>query len=412
MPRQKIADTHHAPATAPGRKHLSSAALGVAGLCLAAFGAWVLALPSAVTAFNAPGIPQAEARATLAALAPPKRKRPAIAIVGINDATEATDYLTPYGILARADVGDVMLVATQPGPVRLYPALTVEPHTTIARFDAQYAAGADYVIVPAMSRDDDPVALAWISRQAKLGATVIGICAGAKVLGAAGLLDGKPATTHWYFLDDLRRRSPGMVYTPDRRFVVAPGLVTTTGISASVPTMLTLVEAIAGRERAVQVAQALGLREWDARHDSSAFALTRAFATTVLANTLAFWNRERLGLELREGVDEVSLVLTADAWSRTYRSRVVTFAGTRRPMRTRNGVAVVPDEVAPEPPVLPALAVGDAPPAQVLDNALRAIEARFGRRTADVVAMQLEYPRPVVEDRSAALERHSAAHPR
>ena len=49
-----------------------------------------------------------------------------------------------------------MAVATEPGPVELYPALTVEPDATVAAFDARYPDGADYVIVPAMSRDDDP----------------------------------------------------------------------------------------------------------------------------------------------------------------------------------------------------------------------------------------------------------------
>ena len=46
--------------------------------------------------------------ATLTALKPPKRERPLIAIFGINDATEVTDYLMPYGILRRADVADVV----------------------------------------------------------------------------------------------------------------------------------------------------------------------------------------------------------------------------------------------------------------------------------------------------------------
>ena len=116
---------------------------------------------------------------------PPKRQRPLIAIVGINDATETTDYLMPYGILRRADVADVVALATEPGPVTLYPALKVEPQATVADFDAQHPDGADYVIVPAMSRDDDPAVLQWIRSQAAKGAIVIGVCAGAKVVGAS-----------------------------------------------------------------------------------------------------------------------------------------------------------------------------------------------------------------------------------
>ena len=131
--------------------------------------------------------------------------RPLVAVIGINNATEVTDYLMPDGILSRADVADVIALATEPGWMSLFPALTVAPQATTAEFDRSHPAGADYVVVPAMSRDDDPAALAWIARQAALGATVIGVCAGAKVVAAAGLLGRRRATTHWYNVGELRR---------------------------------------------------------------------------------------------------------------------------------------------------------------------------------------------------------------
>ena len=81
-------------------------------------------------------------------------------------------------------------MSTHPGPVALYPALRVEADTPLAAFDLRYPAGADYIVVPAMSRDDDPAVLGWIRSQAASGATIIRVCAGAKVVGAAGLLDG------------------------------------------------------------------------------------------------------------------------------------------------------------------------------------------------------------------------------
>ncbi len=191
--------------------------LGVAAFLLTIGGAWILSLPAAPAVRAAPPIVREEAVATIAALKPPKRQRPLIAIIGINDATETTDYLMPYGILRRADVADVVALATEPGPVTLYPVLKVEPQATIADFDARHPDGADYVIVPAMSRDDDPAVLQWIKSQAAKGAVVIGVCAGAKVVGAAGLLDGKRATTHWYFVKEMRGKHPTIRYVPDRR---------------------------------------------------------------------------------------------------------------------------------------------------------------------------------------------------
>jgi putative intracellular protease/amidase len=191
--------------------------VGAVGLFGAIGGAWLLSLPLASTNTDAPSIDKQEAEALLAALKPPKRQRPVMAIVGINDATETTDFLMPYGVIRRADVAEVTMLATKQGPVKLYPALTVEPQATIAEFDAKHPDGADYVIVPAMNRDDDPGALDWIKTQARNGAIVIGVCAGAKVVAEAGLLDGKRGTTHWYYVGELRDEHPTVQYVANRR---------------------------------------------------------------------------------------------------------------------------------------------------------------------------------------------------
>jgi putative intracellular protease/amidase len=367
--------------------------LGVA--LLATIGtAWIFSLPPTPDVSAAPPVAKEEIDATLAALKPPKRKRPLIAVIGLNDATETTDYLMPYGILRRAAVADVVALATEPGPMTLYPAFKVMPDMTVADFDTRHPNGADYVIVPAMSRDDDPAVLQWIRNQAAKGAIIVGVCAGAKIVGAAGLLDGKRATTHWYYLDELRKKHPAIRYVADRRLVVDRGVATTTGITASMPMALTLIEAIAGRDKAEAVARELGLSHWDARHDSDAFTFTRPFALTAIVNTLAFWNREQLGIDLRPGADEVSLALVADAWSRTYRSRAVTFARTEDPLETRSRLRIIPDKVATSwsaEDLLPA--IGTQRPAQALDQALQGIANRYGTPTADLVAMQLEYPR-------------------
>ncbi|TSE08690.1 transcriptional regulator [Mesorhizobium intechi] len=370
------------------------AGLALVFLPLAGLGLWLATLPAGPVAFAAPPVPQAEMDVMLAALKPPKRSRPLVAVVGINDATETTDYLMPTGILRRADVGEIVTLSTEAGPVTLYPALSVEADATIDAFDARHPEGPDYVIVPAMSRDDDPTVIAWLRKQAKDGAVIIAICAGAKVIAAAGLLDDRRATTHWYYLDDLLKRHPSIRYVGDRRMVVDRGVATTTGITASMPMMLTLIEAIAGRDKAEAVAKDLDLDRWDSRHDSAAFKLTRPFATTILGNSLAVWSRDRFGIALEPKLDEVSLALVADAWSRTYRSRVELLAAYPTAVTTRNGVRLLPDRVT-------AIWSGERlprewaskRPAEALEEALQNIAARYGQATADIVAMQLEYPR-------------------
>ena len=91
------------------------------GLVGAAGATWLLSLPPAPAKSVPPAIGKDEADAILAGLKPPKRARPVIAIVGINHATELTDYLMPYGILRRANLADVMLLSTERGRWGCFP---------------------------------------------------------------------------------------------------------------------------------------------------------------------------------------------------------------------------------------------------------------------------------------------------
>jgi len=365
----------------------------LAAVAAGGFGGWLISLPGQRQVAEAQPIPRQEHQAALQKLRPRSGKRPVIAIIGINDATETTDFLMPYGILRRADVADVMSVATNEGPVKLYPALSVLPDASISTFDKRFPQGADYVIVPAMSREDDPAALKWIREQAGKGATIIGVCIGSKVVANSGLLENRRATTHWYALNSMLKEHPSIIYVPDRRFVVEQGVATTTGISASMPMMVTLIEAIAGADRARAVAKDLGIATWDARYRSGAFGLSRPFVSTVMRNRAAWWNHERLAIELEGNVDEVSLALMADAWSRTYRSQVQTFAMRPEPVVTQHGARILPDEVvssSSKNDVLPTIT--GLKPATTLDLTLKAISNRYGQSTARIVAAQLEYP--------------------
>jgi putative intracellular protease/amidase len=335
---------------------------------------------------------QAEEAATLQALRPPKRTgRPLVAVVGASEGSETTDYLVPYAVLQQSGVADVVALGTRAGPLTLMPALTIEPQATTTGFDALHPDGADYVFVPALHRPDDPETVAFIKAQAAKGATIIGICAGVVTLGKAGLLEGRRATTHWYSVDDLRRDHPSMQWARDRRYVADRGVVTTTGVTASVPVSIAIVEAIAGRERAGSLAHELGVTDWSARHDSDAFQLGSGNVWTVVGNTLAFWGHQTIGIPVADGVDEIALALTANAYSITNRSQAATISPAAQ-VTTRRGIRLIPDQAHDERVQLPPPTGTE--PVRALDGALEDLTARYGRGTADYVALILEYPRP------------------
>lgn len=365
----------------------------------------VLAALIATPILLAPGVPVAapppadpvatdEQAATIAAMRPTRDTgRPVIAIIAWNQATELSDFLSAYGVLKRADVADVTVVAERAEPVQLYPGPKITPEATIATFDTQHPNGADYVVVPAMDPGTDQVIADWLVAQRNKGAKIISICNGSRMIGFAGLLDGRRATGHWSAVAELREKHPTMTFVPDRRYVVDDGVATSTGITANIPIMLALVEAIGGRPVAERTAAELGVAGWDARHRSADFELTLEHKKTFIRNALTFWRRETVGIPLTEGVDEVALGLLVDAYARTNLASVVTLGAGGQPVMSRHGLMIIPDQpsetarvghLLPPPP--------SEAPAQTLENELPVVAARYDLPTAKIVALVMEYP--------------------
>ncbi|WP_457066713.1 DJ-1/PfpI family protein [Hymenobacter sp. UYAg731] len=326
------------------------------------------------------------------------RSRPVVAVIGENSATELTDFVIPYAVLAQSGAAEVLAVATRPGLLSMRPALQLRPDATIQAFDARFPAGADYVIVPAVVKSADPVLLAWITAQAGKGSTIVSICDGALVVANAGLLTGHRATAHWATESLRKAKYPATTWLTNTRYVADGKFISSAGISAAVPVSLALVEAIAGPARAAALARALGVADWSPRHNSDSFhPRFGRNLTALLAVNLTngwFFRRQSIGVPVAPGVDDIALALTIDAYSRTGRSRACAVAATREPLRTRHGLMVVPDQAtgAPNPPGLLLPAFDGRPATQQLDNALAGIAARYGRATAYGVALDFEYP--------------------
>jgi transcriptional regulator GlxA family with amidase domain len=333
----------------------------------------------------------AEERArTIAAMKPPKRAKPVVAVLCDNMGSETTDTIIPWSILTRSGVADTKMVSTEAGPVTLHPALRLTAQATVADFEAAHPDGPDYVIVPAYHHRESARAIDWIKRTSAGGATIVSICAGALTVGLAGLFEGREGTTHWYSVEDLRKISPGMTWRQDRRYVADRGVVSTTGVSASIPVSLALVEAIAGRTRADALASDLGVASYDERHDSQAFQDARGFIGRGAINSANVLGKETHAIRAAPGIDELTLAVTADAWSRTYRSTCVTL-GESTSIQTRHGLDLLVDRVG-STDGLRLIEALPANPGEGIDAALSAIATRYGDPTAAFVALQLEHP--------------------
>ena len=165
---------------------------------------------------------------------------PAEVFVEANQATKAYEVvlLSPSGAAVTTSVGGVAVSAS-----------------------AADAPPLDTLIVPGSERapsvfvtDELLTAAATLADRA---GRVVSICSGAFVLAELGLLDGRSATTHWKFADDLARRFPRVDVQPDRIFVRDRYVATSAGVAAGIDLALALVEDDLGAAAARRVAQGL-----------------------------------------------------------------------------------------------------------------------------------------------------------
>lgn len=150
---------------------------------------------------------------------------------------------------------EVRYCAPTPGRVRTDQGMEIEVPAGL-----EAMAGADIVVVPAWNHPEQaaPVALTAALRQAHArGAQVVGLCLGAFVLGDAGLLDGRRATTHWACRGLFARRFPQADFHPDVLYVDDGHVITSAGTVAAIDCCLHLVRQRHGADVANRVARLL-----------------------------------------------------------------------------------------------------------------------------------------------------------
>jgi transcriptional regulator GlxA family with amidase domain len=190
----------------------------------------------------------------------------------IFDNVEVLDFAGPFEVFSRTRLSpgvdarrsedsapfNVFTVAKTRAPVTATGALTVVP-----RYGFADAPAIDLLLVPGgfgtrrLLHDEET--LDWIRRTAGAARYVTSVCTGALLLGQAGLLQGRRATTHWASLDLLDSLNVGVTVERDQR-VVDDDVITSAGVASGIDMAFYLVESLFGREVADETARYIEYR--------------------------------------------------------------------------------------------------------------------------------------------------------
>jgi transcriptional regulator GlxA family with amidase domain len=198
----------------------------------------------------------------------PQRAR--TVIVFIFDDVQSLDVSGPIEVFAAANRVldatrrtprryEIRTFSVDGAPVRTSGGLTIVPDGTLADAPAEI----DTLVVPggAGARDaaSDAALLAWIADASTRSRRTASVCTGAFLLAAAGLLDGRRATTHWAYAAALARAYPGVEVDHDPIFVRDGDVWTSAGVTAGMDLALALVEDDHDRDAALTIARHLVL---------------------------------------------------------------------------------------------------------------------------------------------------------
>ena len=171
---------------------------------------------------------------------------------------EELDFVGPWEVLRawerlRPDDGQhVVMLAREEGTITCAMGMRVTPEHTWAT-----APPLDVLVYPGgqgtVAQLGDETIRGWVRGVAAAGTLMTSVCTGALVFADSGLLDGRPATTHWASLDHLASLGRDIEVRPDDRFVDDGNIVTSSGVSAGIDMALHLVARLVSPERAREV---------------------------------------------------------------------------------------------------------------------------------------------------------------
>jgi transcriptional regulator GlxA family with amidase domain len=267
----------------------------------------------------------------------------AVVVLGLEGANVA-DALAPYEVLAVTGAFNLYTVAATRQAVPLTGGLDLVPDLTFGQLEDRLPASPDVIVVPQLHHAGQPV-LQWLRRQRSQGdPLLVSVCTGAEVLASAGLLDGRPATSHWLGLIGLRRDYPAVRWQDGVRYVDDGDLITTAGVLSGVDGALRVIERMLGPAAAAQAARAVA---WPAYSPGGAAAIQRsrpAPADVVALLSAGYrWDRPSTGVLLTDGVGEIELASAFRPYTElSYLARPVAVTADGQPIRSRHGLTFAP----------------------------------------------------------------------
>lgn len=336
--------------------------------------------------------------------------KPTAIVLMSRQGTEVTDLMVPYQLLKMSDLFNVYTVAAEKKPIGVNGGIDLLPELSIQDLGLLLKDAPDVVVVPAVHDPGNQELITWIRHWYSADAHILSICEGARLVAASGILDGKKATSHFFALEDLGDQFSKVDWKSGIRYITDERITSSAGVTAAYDATMALIREFGNSELVNSIAADIS---YDSRVANNV-EFDGADFLKALGNIVSPWGRTNQAIWVTDGIDESVLSAALDSYPRTLEIDQVTVADSRRIIRTKHGLQLIPRlslNDLPEVDRILALSPEDAEKFKLqsfdrdskvytltaqgkfgFSRVLNDIGHRYGELSKQLVAKQLEYP--------------------
>lgn len=271
------------------------------------------------------------------------QKKTVFIVVG-NEGTEMFDFMAPFYLFNATEKANVYVIAEKKAPVLLVNSLFILPHFSYAEIDSLHIV-PDVIVIPNQTLDfkipQKPALVKWIKSKYTDSNIILSICDGSATAAATGIYDGKPLTTHASDFNKLKKQYPGPKWVKDIAVTESGNLFSTAGVSNAVEGSLTVIKKLFGEEEMQTVLHKIKYpySNINVKHQSIAISTGNIIR---VASKVVLKKNYKIGVLLKDSVDEFELASILDTYVRTYPKSINSFSINSLKVTSKYGLTMYP----------------------------------------------------------------------
>ena len=267
-----------------------------------------------------------------------------VVIVADNDGTEMFDCLAPFYLFNASGKANVYIIAEKKSPVVMARGLFILPSFSFSEMDSLNIR-PDVIVIPNQSveigKPQKAITVSWIKKQYTGKNIILSVCDGSATAAATGLYDGKPITTHASDFSKIKKVYPKAGWINNVSVTQSGNLFSTAGVSNAAEGSLTVINYLFGREIMLKVLNDIGYPSAEIKTDHKSIEFGTGSTLTALRKVV-FKKNNKLGVLLKDGINEFELAGLLDTYVRTIPSSLETFTTNGLSVTSKYGLTMYP----------------------------------------------------------------------